>query len=126
MAFRVIQGALSVIVTQIRTLASLASEVDRLHFLLICVESMVPEVSRRGVGSMARLHRVRRRQKSCYLYVRIPAYLSRVHTFLTEVAEWSGVLEQPCRREVPASPCSLLLLECSSQIGSSSQQREAH
>ena len=44
MAFRVIQGALSVIVTQIRTLASLASEVDRLHFLLVCVESMVPEV----------------------------------------------------------------------------------
>lgn len=44
MAFRVIQGALSVIVTQIRTLASLASEVDRLHFLLVCMESMVPDV----------------------------------------------------------------------------------
>lgn len=52
MAFRVIQGALSVIVTQIRTLASLGSEVDRLHFLLVCVESMVPEVSRRGRGVM--------------------------------------------------------------------------
>ncbi|CAM9939669.1 unnamed protein product [Hapterophycus canaliculatus] len=43
MAFRVIQGALSVIVTQIRTLASLASEVDRLHFLLVCMESMVEQ-----------------------------------------------------------------------------------
>lgn len=45
MAFRVIQGALSVIVTQIRTLASLASEVDRLHYLLVCMEGMVPSVS---------------------------------------------------------------------------------
>ncbi|CAM9222604.1 unnamed protein product [Ectocarpus fasciculatus] len=43
MAFRVIQGALSVIVTQIRTLASLASEVDRLHFLVVCMESMAEE-----------------------------------------------------------------------------------
>eukprot|EP00903_Cladosiphon_okamuranus_P008953 g8567.t2 len=40
MAFRVIQGALSVVVSQIRTLASLASEVDRLHFLLVCMEGM--------------------------------------------------------------------------------------
>ncbi|CAN0152237.1 unnamed protein product, partial [Scytosiphon promiscuus] len=47
MAFRVIQGALSVIVTQIRTLASLASEVDRLHFLLVCMESMEKQP---GVG----------------------------------------------------------------------------
>lgn len=38
MAFRVIQNALSVVVTQLRTLASLASEVDRLHFLLVTVE----------------------------------------------------------------------------------------
>lgn len=45
MAFRVIQGALSVIVTQIRTLASLASEVDRLHFLLVCMEGIADDVS---------------------------------------------------------------------------------
>lgn len=45
MAFRVIQGALSVVVTQIRTLASLASEVDRLHFLLVCMEGISNDVS---------------------------------------------------------------------------------
>lgn len=40
MAFRTIQGSLSLIVSQIRTLASLASEVDRLHFLLVCMEGV--------------------------------------------------------------------------------------
>lgn len=43
MAFRVIQNALSVVVTQIRTLASLASEVDRLHFLLVTIDEMRKE-----------------------------------------------------------------------------------
>lgn len=45
MAFRVIQNALSVVVTQLRTLASLASEVDRLHFLLVSVEKISDDVS---------------------------------------------------------------------------------
>lgn len=45
MAFRVIQNALSVIVTQIKTLASLASEVDRLHFLLVIVDGIRDDVS---------------------------------------------------------------------------------
>lgn len=45
MAFRVIQNALSVVVTQLRTLASLASEVDRLHFLLVTVERINDDVS---------------------------------------------------------------------------------
>ncbi|CAM9735596.1 unnamed protein product [Sphacelaria rigidula] len=44
MAFRVIQNALSVVVTQLRTLASLASEVDRLHFLLMTMEAIATEV----------------------------------------------------------------------------------
>lgn len=51
MAFRVIQGALSVIVTQIRTLASLASEVDRIHFLLVCMESMADQAGDRAKTS---------------------------------------------------------------------------
>lgn len=45
MAFRVIQNALSIVVTKIRTLASMASEVDRLHFLLMCMETMVRIIS---------------------------------------------------------------------------------
>lgn len=47
MAFQVIQRNLSVIMTQIRTLASLASEVDRLHFLLVCMENIDSTVEKR-------------------------------------------------------------------------------
>lgn len=48
MSFRVIQNALSVIVTQMKTLASLASEVERLHYLVVTMDGIKDSVSREG------------------------------------------------------------------------------
>lgn len=59
MAFRVIQNALSVVVTQLRTLASLASEVDRLHFLLMSMETIATEVTIHSLLMTMRAYDVR-------------------------------------------------------------------